>query len=194
MQASELVEQLFSSPLAKVVALSDGAGTARVVRARDDGARALLVLGADVVNATLHEFAKRERFGTVKQAVVTFTDATVLLSRLDETNTIVVVAPSDVGKRQFARIEVHPRGWVDPAEAGPVTPPRPPDDGGGLSALQIVTIVGTVALASGIAVGGSYLLFGRDNPRGLDSAEGAIVVTTELLLIGAGTVIAIVSD
>lgn len=101
MQASELVEQLFSSPLAKVVALSDGAGTARVVRARDDGARALLVLGADVVNATLHEFAKRERFGTVKQAVVTFTDATVLLSRLDETNTIVVVADADVNLGLF---------------------------------------------------------------------------------------------
>jgi hypothetical protein len=99
----------------------------------------------------------------------------------------------DVGKRTFFKVEIHPAGWLDPSESGPVTAPRPQKEGG-LSALQIVTIVGTVALASGIAVGGGYLLFGRDNPHGLDSAEGVAIVSTELVLIGAGTAIALISD
>lgn len=101
MQASELVDQLFSSPLAKLVALSDSAGTPRVVRARAGAVQAQLVLGADIVNATLREFANRERFGTVKQAVVSFTDATLLLSPLDERNTLVVVADADVNLGLF---------------------------------------------------------------------------------------------
>ncbi|MBL8683714.1 MAG: hypothetical protein JNK05_31370 [Myxococcales bacterium] len=101
MQASELVDQLFSSPLAKLVALSDSAGTPRVVRARAGAVQAQLVLGADIVNATLREFASRERFGSVKQAVVSFTDATLLLSPLDERNTLVVVADADVNLGLF---------------------------------------------------------------------------------------------
>lgn len=101
MQASELVDQLFSSPLAKLVALSDSAGAPRVVRARAGAVQAQLVLGADIVNATLREFASRERFGAVKQAVVSFTDATLLLSPLDEHNTLVVVADADVNLGLF---------------------------------------------------------------------------------------------
>ncbi len=99
----------------------------------------------------------------------------------------------DAGKRTFFKVDIHPPGWLDPSESGPVTKPRPQQEGG-LSALQIVTIVGTVALASGIAVGGGYLLFGSDNPHGLDTAEGIAIVSTELVLIGAGTAIALLSD
>jgi len=104
------------------------------------------------------------------------------------------VKAEDVGKRLFFKIEVHPPGWVDPRESGPVTNPRLPPEKEGMSALQIVTIVSTVALASGIAIGGSYVLFGENNPYGFNSAEGAAIITTELVLIGAGTFIAIVSD
>ncbi len=71
--------------------------------------------------------------------------------------------------------------------------PRRPEPAG-MSTLQIVTVVATVALASGIAVGGGYLLFGQDNPRGLDTAEGAAIVVTELVLIGGGTAIALLAD
>ncbi|HTJ83126.1 MAG TPA: hypothetical protein VL400_15515 [Polyangiaceae bacterium] len=104
------------------------------------------------------------------------------------------VKPDDAGKRLFFKIDIHPAGWVDPAseDVGKNLHLPPPKEG--MSALQIVTIVATVGLASGIAVGGGYILFGRDNPRGLDSTEGAVVVTTELVLIGAGTFIAIISD
>ncbi len=72
-------------------------------------------------------------------------------------------------------------------------PPRPSSTDG-MSALQIVTIVATVTLATGIAVGGGYLLFGSDNPRGLDTPEGAALVATEVVLIAGGTVVAIVAD
>lgn len=105
------------------------------------------------------------------------------------------VEAKDVGGRAFHKIRferVLKAGEEDPL--GPVTRRKPAAPEEGTDVLRIVTIVSTVALASGIAVGGGYLLFGRDNPRGLDSVEGAAVVITELTLIGAGTVIALVSD
>lgn len=105
------------------------------------------------------------------------------------------VEAKDVGGRAFHKVRferVLKAGEEDPL--GPVTRRKPSVPDEGTDVLRIVTIVSTVALASGIAVGGGYLLFGRDNPRGLDSAEGAAVVITELTLIGAGTVIALVSD
>jgi len=104
------------------------------------------------------------------------------------------VEPAQVGGRHF-----YPVAWKRHLRAGEVDPdlpqigPRKPAPEG-MGALQIVTIITTVTLASGIAVGGGYLLFGEDNPRGIDTPEGAAIVITELLLIGGGTTIALISD
>lgn len=105
------------------------------------------------------------------------------------------VAPEQVGGRYFFPVafgKMLRAGEEDPNLPRGKTRPDPPDTS--MSALQIGTIIGTVALASGIAVGGGYLLFGEENPRGLDTVEGAVVVVTELLVIGAGTLIALLSD
>ncbi len=77
-------------------------------------------------------------------------------------------------------------------DGNPKYPRRPGEDG--ISALQIVTIVATTTLATGIAIGGGYLLLGGDNPRGIDTPQGAAIITTEVVLIGAGVTIAILSD
>ncbi len=60
--------------------------------------------------------------------------------------------------------------------------------------LTILTVVGTVTLASGIAIGGGYLLLGDDNPKSFDSAGGVALIITELLLIGGGTTLALLMD
>lgn len=105
------------------------------------------------------------------------------------------VAPEQLGGRHFYPVRFEAMllaGQDDPSLPRGRTRPAPPD--AGMSGLQIATIVGTVALASGIAVGGGYLLFGEENPRGLDTVEGAAVVITELVVIGGGTLIALLSD
>jgi hypothetical protein len=77
-------------------------------------------------------------------------------------------------------------------DGNPKYPRRPGEEG--ISALQIVTIVATTTLATGIAIGGGYLLLGGDNPRGIDTPQGAAIIATEVVLIGAGVTIAILSD
>ncbi|NUP14396.1 MAG: hypothetical protein HOW73_50845 [Polyangiaceae bacterium] len=104
------------------------------------------------------------------------------------------VTQDQIGKRFFFPVQ-----FARMLKAGEEDPSLPQARGkkqesSGLGPLQIGMIVGTVALASGIAIGGSYLLFGEDNPRGLDTPEGAIIVSVELLVIGAGTAIALLSD
>jgi hypothetical protein len=112
----------------------------------------------------------------------------------DTHQSIMQVAEAQVGGRHF-----YPLAFKRQLRAGEVDPdlpqigPRPPQKEG-MGALQIVTIITTVALASGIAVGGGYLLFGEDNPRGIDTPEGAAIIATELFLIGGGTTIALLSD
>jgi len=106
----------------------------------------------------------------------------------------VQVTEPQLGGRFFFPVafeRVLKAGEVDPRD--PVIGTRPKRDSG-MSPLKIVTVVSTVALASAIAVGGGYLLFGRDNPHGLDTPEGAAIVITELAVIGIGTTIALVSD
>jgi hypothetical protein len=104
-----------------------------------------------------------------------------------------------VVKEDFGETHFRPLSFKRALRAGEVDPDLPqlgarrpePED---MGALQIVTIIGTVALASGIAVGGGYLLFGEDNPRGIDTPEGAAIIITELAIIGGGTAIALISD
>lgn len=95
MQIPELAEQLFASPLARVVAITDGAGTARVIRARSGDADPMLSLSSDVTSATLSEFAARQRFGSLRQAVVFCSDATVVLHALHDGTTLLLVADAD---------------------------------------------------------------------------------------------------
>jgi hypothetical protein len=59
---------------------------------------------------------------------------------------------------------------------------------------MIVTVVGTIGLATGIAVGGGYLLLGGDNPKSFDTGGGVALIVTELLLIGAGTTLALLVE
>ena len=112
----------------------------------------------------------------------------------DTHQSVMRVEVAEIGGRHF-----YPLAFKRQLRAGEVDPdlpqigPRPPEKED-MGALQIVTIITTVALASGIAVGGGYLLFGEDNPRGIDTPEGAAIIATELLLIGGGTVIALISD
>lgn len=103
------------------------------------------------------------------------------------------IEPGGAEDRTFFKISFLPKGYVDPRFAGPATEPRPRVESS-MSAFQIVTVISTVALASGIAIGGGYLLFGSENPRGLDTPEGAAIISVELLLIGGGTTIALLSD
>lgn len=105
------------------------------------------------------------------------------------------VAKEDVGTRKFFTVvfeKVLKAGEIDPN--APQGQTRPTPESSGMSTLQIVTVVGTIALASAIAVGGGYLLLGEDNPRGFDSAGGVAVIVTELLVIGGGAAIALISD
>lgn len=112
----------------------------------------------------------------------------------DTHQSVLRVEQAQVGGRHF-----YPLAFKHQLRAGEVDPdlpqigPRPPEKEP-MGALQIVTIVTTVALASGIAVGGGYLLFGEENPRGIDTPEGAAIIITELALIGGGTTIALLSD
>ncbi|MBL8739908.1 MAG: hypothetical protein JNK04_02405 [Myxococcales bacterium] len=112
----------------------------------------------------------------------------------DTHQSIIEVTTAEVGGRHF-----YPLAFKRHLRAGEVDPdlpqigPRPPEKED-MGALQLVTIITTVALASGIAVGGGYLLFGEDNPRGIDTPEGAAIIATELALIGGGTAIALISD
>jgi hypothetical protein len=105
----------------------------------------------------------------------------------------IPVDAADAGKTS-----VFPVAFDQPAASegdpsgNPKYPPRPGEDGFGV--LEIVTIVATTTLATGIAIGGGYLLFGGDNPRGLDTPEGAAIVTTEVLLIAGGVTIVIIGD
>lgn len=104
------------------------------------------------------------------------------------------VDDTHVGGRHFFPVRfvrVLKAGEEDPLM--PLSRGRPKPDTS-MAPLQIAMVVGTVALASGIAIGGGYLLFGEDNPRGIDTPEGAAVIITELIVIGAGTAIALLSD
>jgi hypothetical protein len=105
------------------------------------------------------------------------------------------VDAADVGKARsflvtFPKTAAGEDAGEDP---GPPSYPRRPNQGG-FGTLQILTIVATATLATGIAVGGGYLLLGSDNPKGLDSPEGAVLISVEVALIAGGTVIAIVGD
>lgn len=107
----------------------------------------------------------------------------------------LMVTADQVGGRHFHYVHFDHMlraGEEDPL--GTTVKARPKQEKEGMGALQIITIISTVALASGIAVGGGYLLFGEDNPRGIDTPEGAAVITVELLVIGGGTAIALLSD
>lgn len=107
----------------------------------------------------------------------------------------LMVTADQVGGRHFHYVPFQHMlraGEDDPL--GTTVKARPKADKEGMGALQIISIVSTVALASGIAIGGGYLLFGEENPRGIDTPEGAAVITVELLVIGGGTAIALLSD
>lgn len=95
MQTSELAEQLFLSPLARLVAITDGAGAPRVVRARSGDSDPTLSLSSDITSAALSEFAARQRFGALRQAVVFFTEATVVLNALSDGTTLLLIADAD---------------------------------------------------------------------------------------------------
>ncbi len=106
----------------------------------------------------------------------------------------VGVRAEEVGRTKFFSVRFARGGGPPEDEVGKgVQYPRGPSEEG-MSVLQIVNVVATVTLATGIAVGGSYLLYGTENPRGFGSPEGVAVIVTELSLIAAGTVIAIVGD
>jgi hypothetical protein len=106
----------------------------------------------------------------------------------------VGVRAEEVGRTKFFSVRFARGGGPPEDEVGKgVQYPRRPGEEG-MSVLQIVNVVATVTLATGIAVGGSYLLYGTENPRGFGSPEGVAVIVTELSLIAAGTVIAIVGD
>jgi hypothetical protein len=85
-------------------------------------------------------------------------------------------------------------GEPDPRDpvVGKRSPPMPSNDWG--NPWMIVTVVGTVTLAAGIAVGGGYLLLGGDNPKSFDTGGGVALIVTELLLIGAGTTLALLIE
>ncbi|MFO0550113.1 MAG: hypothetical protein U0271_17095 [Polyangiaceae bacterium] len=105
----------------------------------------------------------------------------------------VTVTAAELGTRQFHHVifkRILRAGEVDPndVQLGPRPPDPPP-----MSALQIVTIVATGSLATAIAIGGGYLLFGRDNPNGIDTPEGAAIIGSELLLIGVGIAVALIN-
>ncbi len=104
----------------------------------------------------------------------------------------VVLSAGDVGKTKFFPVTFQTTERPDEIRADKKYPRRPND--GGFSALRIVTIVATTTLATGIAVGGGYLLFGSENPHGLDSPQGVAIVSTEVLLIAAGVTIALIAD
>jgi hypothetical protein len=106
----------------------------------------------------------------------------------------VRVGADEVGRTKFFPVKFVRGGALPEDEVGKgVQYPRRPGEEG-MSVLQIINVVATVTLATGIAVGGSYLLYGTENPRGFGSPEGVAVIVTELSLIAAGTVIAIVGD
>lgn len=106
----------------------------------------------------------------------------------------VRVGADESGRTKFFSVAFVRAGALPEDEVGKnVQYPRRPGEGG-MSVLQIINVVATVTLATGIAVGGSYLLYGTENPRGFGSPEGVAVIVTELSLIAAGTVIAIVGD
>ncbi|MBL8677884.1 MAG: hypothetical protein JNK05_01865 [Myxococcales bacterium] len=87
-----LAERLFSSPFAKVVAITDGSGVARVIRSRVDAVDPMLALGADATQAAIATFAQRQRFGALRQAVLVCEDATVVINALYDGTTLVLVA------------------------------------------------------------------------------------------------------
>lgn len=87
-----LAERLFSSPFAKVVAITDGSGVARVIRSRVDAVDPMLALGADATQAAIATFAQRQRFGSLRQAVLVCEDATVVINALYDGTTLVLVA------------------------------------------------------------------------------------------------------
>ncbi len=115
-----------------------------------------------------------------------------------EGNTALEELTIDAEKRQL-RVRVP---FTRTLKAGEVDP-RDPVVGKGAPArattnftdpLTILTVVGTVTLASGIAIGGGYLLLGDDNPKSFDSAGGVALIITELILIGGGTTLALLMD
>ncbi len=85
-------------------------------------------------------------------------------------------------------------GEPDPRDpvVGKRSPPPPSNDWS--NPWMIVTVVGTIGLATGIAVGGGYLLLGGDNPKSFDTGGGVALIVTELLLIGAGTTLALLVE
>lgn len=95
MQTTEVVEQLFQAQSARIVAATDGAGNPRFVRARAGESDAGLYLGAEVMGAALAQFAARQSFGAVKQAVVLCQGATVVLNATRDGGLIVVVADAN---------------------------------------------------------------------------------------------------
>lgn len=107
----------------------------------------------------------------------------------------LMVTADQVGGRHFHYVHFDHMlraGEEDPL--GTTVKARPKQEKEGMGALQIISIISTVTLASAIAVGGGYLLFGEENPRGIDTPEGAVVISVELLVIGGGTAIALLSD
>lgn len=92
MQTTDVVEQLFQAQSARIVAATDGAGKPLVVRARAGESDAGLYLGAEVIGAALAQFAARQQFGALKQAVMLCQGATVVLNATRDGGLIVVVA------------------------------------------------------------------------------------------------------
>jgi hypothetical protein len=85
-------------------------------------------------------------------------------------------------------------GEPDPRDpvVGKRSPPPPSNDWS--NPWMIATVVGTIGLATGIAVGGGYLLLGGDNPKSFDTGGGVALIVTEILLIGAGTTLALLVE
>ncbi len=112
------------------------------------------------------------------------------------TSSVEVDVPTDV-KPIKVRLEFTAplaAGEKDPRD--PVVPPPAPlaPMNNWEDPLFVATVIGTITLAAGIAVGGGYLLLGEENPKSLDTAGGVALIITELCLIGGGTALALLMD
>lgn len=85
-------------------------------------------------------------------------------------------------------------GERDPRDPVVPLPPPPAPTNNWEDPLFVATVIGTITLAAGIAVGGGYLLLGEENPKSFDTAGGVALIVTELCLIGGGTALALMMD
>lgn len=111
----EMADALLTLPTTRLVLITNGAGTQRLLRGQENASAGEMAFGADVASAALHHFAARQGFGDIKLAFLLCQGAMVVINSLRDGGVLTVVAEAEANlglllnacKKALAAHETH---------------------------------------------------------------------------------------